>query len=68
MAIEEPVGFTAEGKLVTAWRWTEAERADIFMANELHAASPDGQEQLRAALDSLPSIPGSITVSGYLEG
>lgn len=63
MAVEEPVGFTAAGELITAFRLTEADVADIGMAGELYAASPDGQSHYRSCLDSLE--PGSIEISGF---
>lgn len=66
MAIEEPVGFTADGQLVTAYRFTEADVADIGMAGEMYWASPAGQEQMRAFLDGLPDA--TITVDGYWVG
>jgi hypothetical protein len=63
MAVEEPVGFTEDGRLITGWRFTTADIADIGMATELHWTSPDGQQQLRDALDGLPR--GEITITGY---
>ncbi len=65
MAVEEPVGFTEDGRLITGWRFTTADIADIGMANELHWASPDGQQQLRDVLKGLQ--PGEITISGYFD-
>lgn len=61
MAVEEPVGFTEDGKLITAYRLTEADKADIFMANEMYSASPECQEQWRAALESLPTTSGTFS-------
>lgn len=65
MALEEPVGFTADGKLITAYRFTEADVADIGMASEMYAASPEGQERMRQFMDGLPDATG--TFSGYLD-
>ncbi len=66
MAIEEPVGFTADGKLITAYRFTEADVADIGMASDLHAASPAGRAAYEQFLDGLPTV--SLTVEGYWDG
>lgn len=63
MSVEEPIGFTPEGKLVTRFRFTESDIADIGMANEMWWASPDGQQHLHDVFDSLPTR--SITISGY---
>lgn len=66
MAVEEPCGFTADGKLITAYRFTEADVADIGMASEMYAASPDGRERIRRFMDDLPTVTG--TFSGYWDG
>jgi hypothetical protein len=63
MATEEPVGFTSDGKLITHWRWTDADRADIMMAGGMHAASPDGQSAIRRFMDGLPDA--SLTIEGH---
>lgn len=65
MAVEEPMGFTDSGELITGWRITGTELADIFMANEMYAASPDGQDDVRGVLEQ--GTPGSITISGNWE-
>lgn len=44
-------------------RFTEADVADIGMAEEMWAASPAGREHYRRLLDSLPSV--SFTLTGY---
>lgn len=63
MPVEKPVRITDEGKLITAWRMTDAERADLFMANELYGASPEGKAQLQAVLEKF-GTPGTITIKG----
>ena len=63
MAVEEPVGFTEDGKLITGWRFTEADVADIGMASEMWWASPEGQQYLHDVLDGLPR--GEITITGH---
>lgn len=65
MAVEEPVGFTKDGKLITSYRFTEADLADIGMANELYQASPDGQQLLRNVLDRLRSV--RCEIGGYFD-
>ena len=60
------MGFTEEGKLVTALRFTPGELADIFMANELYMASPDGKAQVEAMLEK-HTTPATITIKGNWE-
>lgn len=63
----EPVPwFDHDGGVHFAFRWTDAELAEIYMANEMYAASPDGQESVRRALEGLPRA--TIEISGTWDG
>lgn len=68
--VEEPAGFTPDGKLVTCYRIADPEAfwADVRMGGEMFDASPDGKAVAAAQqawIDSLPDA--TVTFEGVFD-